>query len=194
MVRTASTMLPLGTKAPAFRLPDYDGREYSLQDFEGKRGLLVVFMCNHCPYVKHVASELASIASEYAEKGIAVVGISSNDVEKYPDDSPELMKVEAESQGYRFPYLYDATQQTAKDYHAACTPDFYLFDGNQNLVYRGQMDESRPKQGSVPNGQDLRTAMDAVLSGTDVPEPQKPSIGCNIKWIEGNEPDYFAKG
>ncbi len=191
MVRTASTMLPIGTTAPAFSLPDYDEKQWSLQDFSGKRGLLVVFMCNHCPYVKHVAPELARLADEYQSQGIAVVGISSNDVASHPDDSPEMMKREAEEQGYRFPYLYDESQQVAHAYHAACTPDFYLFDDSLKLVYRGQMDDTRPKQNQAPNGRDLRQALDSLLAGQAIPEPQRPSIGCNIKWKPGGEPEYF---
>lgn len=191
MVRTASTMLPLGTSAPDFQLPDYDGKVVSLSDFKGRKGLLVIFMCNHCPYVKHVAPELAKIADEYQAKGVAVVGISSNDITAHPDDAPDKMKVEAAQQGYRFPYLYDADQKIAAAYRAACTPDFFLFDANHKLVYRGQMDETRPKQGAVPNGKDLRAALDALLSGSEIPQPQRPSIGCNIKWKPGKEPEYF---
>ena len=191
MVRTASTMLTLGTKAPNFELPDYNGKLVRLADFEGKSGLLVIFMCNHCPYVKHVAAALAKIADEYQSQNIGVVGISSNDVANYPEDSPELMKVEAEKQGYHFPYLYDETQEVARAYQAACTPDFYLFDSNHKLVYRGQMDDSRPKQDSVADGKDLRAALDALLAGNPVPQAQKASIGCNIKWKQGAEPTYF---
>ncbi len=191
MVRTASTMLPLGTEAPNFSLPDYDGKMVSRDDFRNHRGLLVVFMCNHCPYVKHVAPELARIADEYQSKGVAVVGISSNDAEAYPDDAPDKMKREAAAQGYRFPYLYDESQQVAQAYNAACTPDFYLFDSDLKLVYRGQLDDTRPKQGTIPNGSDLRAALDAVLSNQAIPEPQKPSVGCNIKWKVGAEPSYF---
>lgn len=191
MVRTASTMLPLGTEAPSFSLPDFDGKQVSRDDFRGKRGLLVIFMCNHCPYVKHVAPELAKIADEYQAQGLGVVGISSNDVATHPDDSPEMMKKEAAEQGYHFPYLYDESQGVAKAYHAACTPDFYVFDADMKLVYRGQMDETRPKQGAAPHGSDLRAALDAMLAGKPLPEPQKPSIGCNIKWKEGAEPEYF---
>ena len=191
MVRTASTMLTLGTKAPNFELPDYNGKLVRLADFEGKSGLLVIFMCNHCPYVKHVAAALAKIADEYQSQNIGVVGISSNDVANYPEDSPELMKVEAEKQGYNFPYLYDETQEVARAYQAACTPDFYLFDSNHKLVYRGQMDDSRPKQDSVADGKDLRAALDALLAGNPVPQAQKASIGCNIKWKQGAEPTYF---
>lgn len=191
MVRTASTMLPLGTEAPNFSLPDCSGKLVSRDDFLNRQGLLVIFMCNHCPYVKHVAPELARLADEYLAKGIAVVGISSNDVSKYPDDSPENMKAEAVSQGYHFPYLYDSDQSVARAYRAACTPDFFLFDGDWKLVYRGQMDDTRPKQGTAPDGKDLRAALDALLSGQPVTTIQKPSIGCNIKWIEGAEPEYF---
>ena len=191
MVRTASTMLPLGTEAPAFSLPDYDGNVVTSEQFRGKRGLLVIFMCNHCPYVKHVAPELARLANDYASKDIAVVGISSNDVANYPDDSPEKMKEEAAAQGYSFPYLYDESQEVAVAYHAACTPDFFLFDGDLKLVYRGQLDDTRRKEGSAPNGKDLRAALVALLSGSAIPEPQKPSIGCNIKWKAGAEPQYF---
>lgn len=191
MVRTASTMLPLGTEAPNFQLPDCSGRLVARDDFRGQRGLLVVFMCNHCPYVKHVAPELAKLADEYMARGIAVVGISSNDVASHPEDAPEQMQQEASAQGYHFPYLYDESQQVARDYRAACTPDFFLFDGDFKLVYRGQMDDTRPKQGTVPNGSDLRRALDALLGQQPIPEPQKPSIGCNIKWKSGAEPEYF---
>lgn len=193
MVKTASTMLPLGTKAPDFSLPDaVSGKTVSLADFAGKKGLLVIFMCNHCPFVKHLRSALAEFAKEYQEKGLGIVGISSNDVEHYPADSPEKMKQEAEEAGYTFPYLYDETQEVAKAYKAACTPDFFLFDGDFSLVYRGQFDDSRPESGIPVTGKDLRAACDAVLAGRPVPEEQKPSIGCNIKWKPGNEPDYFT--
>lgn len=191
MVRTASTMLPLGTQAPAFSLPDTDGNLVSPSDFTDAKALLVIFLCNHCPYVKHVAPELARLTAQYAAQGVATVGISSNDVENYPDDSPEKMAEEKAAQGYSFAYLYDADQSAAKAYHAACTPDFFLFDGNQKLVYRGQLDDSRPKNETPLSGSDLRAALDAVLAGKPVPEPQKPSIGCNIKWKSGSEPDYF---
>lgn len=192
MVRTASTMLPLGTEAPNFSLPDYDGKLVARDDFRGKRGLLVIFMCNHCPYVKHVAPELARLADEYQAKEIAVVGISSNDVEAYPDDAPDKMKEEARAQGYNFPYLFDEQQQVAQAYKAACTPDFYLFDSDFRLVYRGQLDDTRPKQGTAPTGSDLRAALDALLGDQAMPELQKPSIGCNIKWKRGAEPEYFT--
>ncbi len=191
MVRTVSTMLPLGTAAPDFSLPDYDGKLVSLNDFRGRKGLLVVFMCNHCPYVRHVAPELSKLADEYQQRGVGVVGISSNDILAHPDDAPEKMKIEAVLQGYRFPYLYDADQAIAAAYHAACTPDFYLFDADFKLVYRGQLDETRPKQGVAPNGKDLRTALDALLTGQAIAQPQRPSLGCNIKWKQGEEPAYF---
>ena len=191
MVRTASTMLPLGTTAPDFSLPDYDGKTVSLSDFQGRKALLVVFMCNHCPFVKHVAPELAKMTDEYQQLGVGVVGISSNDIANHPDDAPDKMKVEAAQQGYHFPYLYDADQRVATAYRAACTPDFYVFDADFKLVYRGQMDDTRPKQGTVPTGKDLRAALDALLAGKEIPQPQRPSIGCNIKWKTGAEPDYF---
>jgi peroxiredoxin len=192
MVRTASTMKPLGMQAPDFSLPNVDGKTVSLSDFKNAPALLVVFMCNHCPFVKHVAPELANLAREYQAKGVAVVGISSNDVAGHPADSPEQMVHEAENRGYTFPYLYDETQEVAKAYHAACTPDFYLFDKNRKLVYRGQFDDSRPDSGIPVTGKDLRAACDAVLAGKSVPAKQMPSIGCNIKWKPGSEPDYFT--
>jgi peroxiredoxin len=191
MVKTASTMLPLGTKAPDFSLVNVDGRTVSLADFDCSRALLVVFMCNHCPFVKHVAAELARIAYEYQPQGVAMVGISSNDVSGYPADSPEQMVHEAELQGYSFAYLHDETQEVATAYKAACTPDFFLFDGQQKLVYRGQLDASRPGNGIPVTGADLRRALDTVLAGQPVPAEQTPSIGCNIKWKKGCEPDYF---
>ena len=192
MVKTASTMLPLGTKAPDFSLVNVDGTTVSLNDFANAPALLVIFMCNHCPFVIHVASELANLAAEYQQKGVAVVGISSNDASSYPQDSPENMVREAQERGYSFPYLFDETQEVAKAYRAACTPDFYVFDQSQELVYRGQMDSTRPDSGQLPNGEDLRRALDAVLAGQPVSHDQKASIGCNIKWIEGQEPEYFA--
>lgn len=191
MVKTASTMLPLGTKAPDFSLLSVDGRTYGLADFDGAPTLLVVFMCNHCPFVIHIAPELARLAAEYQHRRVAVVGISSNDVSNHPQDSPEQMVHEAELRGYAFPYLYDETQEIAKAYHAACTPDFYVFDKEQKLVYRGQMDASRPESGTELTGEDLRAALDAVLAGQPVSDEQTPSLGCNIKWKEGSEPEYF---
>ncbi len=191
MVLTPSTMLPLGTKAPSFSLPNVDGKTVSLVDFEGSKALLVIFMCNHCPYVIHVAPELAKLAEEYQAKGVAVVGINANDSSTHPADSPEQMIHEVENRGYTFPYLYDETQEVAKAYRAACTPDFYVFDAQQKLVYRGQLDSSRPNSATPLTGEDLRTALDAVLAGRPVSSDQKPSIGCNIKWLAGGEPDYF---
>lgn len=192
MVRTASTMmLPLGSQAPDFALPDTEGRMVRLSDFDGAPALLVIFMCNHCPYVKHVADRLAQIAKQYQAKGVAIVGINSNDVENYPDDSPQKMREEVKLRGYTFPYLYDETQSVAKAYRAACTPDFFLFDKDRRLVYRGQLDDSRPNNGIPVTGKDLCAAMDAVLAGQAVAADQKPSLGCNIKWKPGNEPDYF---
>lgn len=185
-------MLALGTAAPDFRLPDTNGGTVSLGDFAGKPALLVIFMCNHCPYVVHVAEQLAALGRDYQEKGVGIVGISSNDAQNYPDDSPEKMKAEAAQAGYTFPYLYDEAQTVAKAYRAACTPDFFLFDADQRLVYRGQLDASRPGNGVPVTGEELRAAIDAVLAGKSVSEDQKPSLGCNIKWKAGNEPDYFG--
>lgn len=191
MVKTASTMLPLGTQAPDFSLLNVDSQTISLSDFEGKPALLVMFICNHCPFVKHIADELSALGREYQSRGAAVVAISSNDSTKYPEDSPEQMVHEAETRGYVFPYLFDEDQAVAKAYKAACTPDFFLFDGDQNLVYRGQLDASRPGNDIPVTGSDLRTALDAVLSGQPVAQEQTPSIGCNIKWVEAQEPEYF---
>jgi peroxiredoxin len=192
MVQTASTMLPLGVEASAFSLPDTTGKMVSLDDFADASALLVVFLCNHCPYVKHVADGLSALAKEYQRRGVAVVGINSNDVESYPDDSPAKMAEEVKLRGYTFPYLYDESQAVAKAYHAACTPDIYVFDRRRNLVYRGQMDSSRPGNNVPVTGADLRAALDAVLAGRPVAATQKPSLGCNIKWIPGNEPEYFG--
>jgi peroxiredoxin len=193
MVSTPSTMLALGTEAPPFRLPNPDGNIVSLDDFAGCPGILVVFICNHCPYVKHIRHELARFARDYQARGLAIVAINSNDVVKHPEDNPEEMKLEAAAAGYSFPYLYDETQEVAKAYHAACTPDFFLFDGDVRLVYRGQFDDSRPKNAVPVTGADLRRAADAVLDGRPVPPDQKASIGCNIKWKEGNAPSYFSR-
>ncbi len=191
MVKTASTMLPLGTKAPSFSLLNVDGTTVSPSDFGDAKALLVMFICNHCPFVKHIADELARLAADYQPQGVAVVGINSNDVDNHPEDSPEQMVHEVELRGYSFPYLFDETQEVAQAYHAACTPDFYLFDGKQELVFRGQLDSSRPDSGIPVTGEDLRGALDAVLAGQPVAEEQTPSIGCNIKWKAGSEPDYF---
>lgn len=191
MVKTASTMLPLGTVAPDFSLVNVDGTTVSLHDFDAAPALLVIFMCNHCPYVIHVAPELARLTAEYQQRGVAVVGINSNDTAKYPQDSPEQMVHEAEQRGYTFAYLFDEDQEVAKQYRAACTPDFFLFDSQRRLVYRGQMDDSRPNSGIPLTGRDLRAALDAVLANQPVAETQTPSLGCNIKWKAGNEPEYF---
>lgn len=191
MAATPSTMLPLGTRAPIFRLPDTQGQQISLDSFAAAPALLVMFICNHCPFVKHLRSALAQLGRDYQPKGVAIVAISSNDVEAYPADSPALMVEEHRDAGYTFPYLYDETQEVAKAYQAACTPDFYLFDKNQQLVYRGQFDDSRPSNGLPVTGNDLRAAIDAVLEGKHVSTEQRPSIGCNIKWRSGNEPEYF---
>jgi peroxiredoxin len=192
MVRTPSTMLPLGTSAPDFSLPDVEGRTVSLADYADSPVLLVMFICNHCPFVKHVAAALAELAREYQQRGVAVVGINSNNVQQYPDDTPDKMAEEVASRGYTFPYLYDESQEVAKAYRAACTPDFYVFDDDRRLIYRGQMDSSRPGNEIEVTGEDLRAALDAALAGRPVPDQQSPSIGCNIKWKPGNEPEYFA--
>ena len=192
MVQTASTMLPLGTKAPDFSLPDPDGKRVALSDFADAPVLLVAFICNHCPFVKHIAEGFAALASEYQAKGVAVVAINSNDVEHYPDDAPNKMAEETTARGYTFPYVLDETQEVAKAYRAACTPDFYVFDGDRRLVYRGQLDGSRPGNEVPVTGEDLRAALDAALAGRPTADDQKPSIGCNIKWKAGNEPDYFG--
>jgi peroxiredoxin len=191
MVKTASTMLPLGTKAPHFSLTDTEGKTVTVSDFEGAPALLVIFMCNHCPFVKHVQVKLAQCVRTWQDQGVAVVGINSNDVENFPEDSPARMREDALKFGYTFPYLYDETQEVAKAYKAACTPDFFLFGKDQQLVYRGQLDDSRPGNDIPVTCKDLDEALSAVLGGRPLPEDQKPSIGCNIKWKEGNEPDYF---
>ena len=192
MVKTASTMLPLGTDAPPFSLPNVDGRMVSLSDFASAKGLLVIFMCNHCPFVKHLRTALADFGRELQTQGLAVVAISSNDVATHPGDSPALMIEEHRAAGYTFPYLFDETQEVAQAYKAACTPDFYLFDAVPSLVYRGQFDASRPGNGKPLTGADLRAAVDVMLAGKPALIEQRASIGCNIKWIEGNEPDYFT--
>ena len=191
MVKTASTMLPIGTPAPDFNLRNVDGQLVSRADFDGTPALLVIFMCNHCPFVKHIASQLAQLGRDYQSQGVGVVAISSNDVASHPEDSPEQMVHEAEQQGYTFAYLFDEEQDVAAAYQAACTPDFFIFDGQQQLAYRGQLDDSRPGNDIPVTGADLRAALDAVLAGAPVSESQQPSIGCNIKWQEGREPAYF---
>lgn len=190
MAVTPSTMLPLGTEAPDFSLPNVDGKTVSRDDFAEEKALLVMFICNHCPYVKHIREGLAALGRDYQGKGVGVVAISANDVANYPEDSPSKMAEEAKRFGYTFPYLHDEAQEVAKAYSAACTPDFFVFDKERKLVYRGQLDDSRPGNDMPVTGKDLRAALDAVLAGQPVPEDQKPSIGCNIKWKPGNEPAY----
>lgn len=192
MAAVNSTMLELETPAPDFKLPDTDGDIVSLSDFKGKKGLLVMFISNHCPYVKLIKEELSRFAKEYQSKGLGIVAIASNDVENYPDDSPEKMAEDVKKFGYTFPYLYDETQEVAKAYRAACTPDLFLFDGDMKLAYRGQFDDSRPNNGKTVTGKDLCEAADRVLAGEAVPKEQIPSIGCNIKWKSGNQPEYFG--
>jgi thiol-disulfide isomerase/thioredoxin len=193
MALTASTMLSLGTQAPDFHLPDVvSGQTISLSTFAQKKALLVMFICRHCPFVKHVKEELAQLGKDYINKGLGIVAISTNDAKNYPDDAPELLKGMAIELDFNFPFCYDESQETAKAYTAACTPDFFLFDAKQQLVYRGQLDESRPSNGKPITGADLRAAIDAVLADQPVAGEQKPSIGCNIKWKPGNEPSYFA--
>jgi peroxiredoxin len=188
MAKTPSTMTPLGTPAPEFRLPDTAGRTVCGDDFAHAPALLVAFICNHCPYVKHIREGLAAFGRDYQKKGLAIVAINSNGVASYPDDSPERMAEEVRAAGYTFPYLYDETQSAAKAYGAACTPDFFLFDAKRRLVYRGQFDDSRPGSGVPVTGRDLRAACDAVLAGKSAPRDQRPSIGCSIKWKPGNAP------
>jgi peroxiredoxin len=195
MAATASTMQPLGTKAPEFSLPDTTGKNVSLKDFGGAPAMLVMFICNHCPYVKHVRSKLAELGRQYQAAGAAVVAISANDASAYRDDSPRRMAAEAKAVGYSFPYLYDESQEVAKAYAAACTPDFFLFDRDRRLVYRGQLDDSRPGNGVPVTGRDLTAAVEAALAGKTIPaDRQRPSLGCNIKWRPGNEPAYFRSG
>ena len=189
MALTASMMLDLGTKASEFSVPDTDGNTVSLSDFADRRALVVMFICNHCPFVKHVAVALREFGAQYQNRGVGVVAINANDAVNFPDDNPERMKEEKALRGYTFPYLIDQTQEVAKSYHAACTPDFFVFDGRRELVYRGQMDDSRPENDIPVTGKDLRAAVDAVLEGRAVTGPQTPSVGCNIKWKSGNEPD-----
>ena len=193
MALTPSTMLPLGTKAPEFRLADVvSGKKVSLDDFAGKQALLVMFICRHCPYVVHVKDELARLGRDYAGKPLGIVAISANDAAGYPDDAPEKLKAMAQELGFTFPFCYDETQETAKAYTAACTPDFFLFGSDRRLVYRGQLDESRPGNGKPLTGKDLRAAINAVLSGQPINPKQMPSVGCNIKWKPGNAPAYYG--
>lgn len=183
MARTESKMLAIGTTAPNFSLPDtVSGNTLELNKMTGTKGTVIMFICNHCPFVIHVDPEISKMAKEYKPKGFAFIAISSNDIVNYPQDSPELMKIKAKAEGYSFPYLYDGTQEVAKAYDAACTPDFYLFDTKLRLIYRGQLDDSRPGNDVALTGKDLRTAMDGIITGRSIIENQKPSIGCNIKW------------
>ncbi len=193
MVRTASTMLALGTQAPDFHLLDIvSGQSISLETFANKKALLIMFICQHCPFVKHVEVELAKIGQDYASTDLGIVAISANDAEKYPDDAPENLKRMAQGLGFTFPFCYDETQEVSKAYTAACTPDFFVFDGEQKLAYRGQLDDSRPGNDQPVTGKDLRSALDALLSGFPIESEQKPSIGCNIKWKPDNAPAYFG--
>lgn len=186
-------MLALGTAAPDFQLPDVvTGQTVSLASFSGKTALLVMFICRHCPFVKHVQDELAALGKDYQDQAVAIVAISANDADNYPDDAPDQLKQMAEELGFTFPLCYDASQSVAKAYTAACTPDFFLFDADRKLVYRGQLDDSRPGNDKPVNGEDIRAAIDALLAGQPVPANQQPSIGCNIKWKPGNAPDYFG--
>lgn len=193
MVLTASTMLPLGTKAPDFNLPDVvSGRAIALANYADKQPLLVMFICQHCPFVKHIQVELAKIGKDYLNSDLKIVAISANDVANYPDDAPENLRAMAKELNLEFPICYDESQEIAKAYTAACTPDFFLFDANQQLVYRGQLDDSRPSNGKPVTGKDLRAAIDAVLAGEDISFAQQPSVGCNIKWKPGNAPSYYG--
>ena len=191
MAATPSTMLDLGTTIPAFRLRDINGKAVTSNDFGASRGLLVAFICPHCPYVRHVRSEFARLARDVQQRGISVIAINSNDATAFPDDSPEGMRQEASEVGYTFPYLVDDTQEVAKSFRAACTPDFFLFDNQRRLVYRGQFDDSRPRTQVPVTGKDLMAAIDSLLAGKPVSPDQRPSMGCNIKWLKGGEPDYF---
>jgi peroxiredoxin len=195
MAATASTMLELGTTAPDFSLPDVvSGKAVSLDSFQGKKALLVMFICHHCPFVKHVKSELAQLGRDYGAKDVGIVAISSNDPAVSADDSPEGLGRMAAEWGFTFPVCYDETQAVAKSYAAACTPEFYVFDQDRKLVYRGQLDDSRPSNGKPVTGVDLRSALDAMLAGREISQDQKPSLGCNIKWRRGNEPVYYPIG
>ena len=192
MAAVHSTMLPLGTIAPDFTLPDtVSGKSINLTTYRAAKPVLVMFICNHCPFVLHLRAALAKFCAEAQKRGVQVLAISSNDPENYPDDAPAKMTIEARSAGYTFPYLFDATQSVARSFQAACTPDFFLFDAHGKLYYRGQFDSSRPRNGEPVTGNDLRAAIDALLAAKPAPAQQFPSIGCNIKWKPGNEPDYF---
>jgi peroxiredoxin len=194
MALTASTMLALGTTAPDFSLPDVtSGKRYGLKDFAQHKGLLVMFICQHCPYVQHIKGELAKLWETYEWKSLGIVGISSNDAAKYPDDTPDALKRFAADANLGFPFLFDETQEVAKAYTAACTPDFFLFDRERKLMYRGQLDDSRPGNGKPVTGKDLRAAIEALLTDKPIVSTQVPSMGCNIKWKPGNEPSYFGR-
>lgn len=193
MALTASTMLPLGTKAPDFDLPEVvSGKATSLSTFAEKKALVVMFICRHCPFVKHIQKELVQLGKDYFTSDLAIVAISANDAKNYPDDAPESLQAFATEQGFNFTLCYDESQETAKAYTAACTPDFFVFDEQRQLVYRGQLDDSRPSNGKPVTGADLRAAIEAVLAGQPVTSEQKPSVGCNIKWKSGNQPSYFG--
>lgn len=191
MAATPSTMLPLGTPLPRFALPDFDGRPVSSEDVATAPALLIAFICRHCPLVRHIRAEFSRFAQEYQSRGLTVLAINSNDIAAFPDDAPDGMRAEAREAGYTFPYLFDESQSVAKLFRAACTPDLFLFDRERRLVYRGQFDDSRPRTATPITGRDIRAAFDAVLEAREVPATQRPSIGCNIKWKRGNEPDYF---
>ncbi len=191
MALTPSTMLELGTAAPDFQLPDVvSGQTISLATFAEKKALLVMFICRHCPYVKHVQTELAKIGKDYANQRVGIVAISANNVETHPGDAPDKLKEMAAELGFEFPFCYDETQKVAQAYTAACTPDFFVFDSDRKLIYRGQLDDSRPGSDRPVTGEDLRAAIDAILADQPISSDQKPSIGCNIKWKPGNEPKY----
>jgi peroxiredoxin len=193
MVMVESTMLPLGTAAPAFELTDVvSGETITLETFAEAKALLVMFICRHCPFVKHVEHELARIGQDYGPKGVGIVAISANSLQTHPQDGPEFLKTQAQEVGFTFPYCFDESQAVAKAYTAACTPDFFVFDQGKRLVYRGQLDDSRPSNGKPVTGADLRTALDGVLAGHSLPNEQAPSVGCNIKWTPGNAPPYFG--
>ena len=191
MGATPSTMLDLGTPLPPFRLRDLDGKAVTSNDFSTSKGVLVAFICPHCPFVRHIRTAFAQTAKDAQERGLAVIAVNSNDVTAFPDDSPDDMRKEVKEGGYTFSYLFDESQEVAKAFRAACTPDFFLFDSRHRLVYRGQFDDSRPNSGIPVTGRDLNAAIDAVLEGRPMPEVQRPSLGCNIKWSKGNEPEYF---
>jgi peroxiredoxin len=192
MAAVNSTMLELGSDAPDFTLSDFDGKQYSLTDMTSSKGLIVAFWCNHCPYVKHIRDRFIELSRDWIEIGLDIVAIMSNDMINYPDDAPEKMKIEAETYGYPFPYLIDETQHVAHAYQAACTPDFYLFNAQKKLVYRGQFDGSRPKNDRPVTGEDLAGAVEKLILGESISSEQFPGIGCNIKWKKGNEPGYFT--